>query len=445
MKCFKWTAFVFIVILVSACSANHKSIYRHEAVTKNSSLTSVDAKQRAVISTTSGGVRQFCSEPSPDVFSVVAQALSAGGVFGNAAESASIEAALNIAFSDSEQGSTIPRTQTINMLRELMFRTCERHLNGAYNSLEMSVQAIRDQRLMVSILAIEQITGAISPKPLLVGAMGSSAAGPGDVAIVRLDDALKAKSAAEINHDKAKKDLSLLNGEDKECDDIAEAAEKVEDLTEDQKDKKPKCDEARMNLVSAEELLKEKADHYADLRRLATVSGLSASTDGTVSVPGGLDRAHSESVVDVAETVKQIVELNFDKDTEVTIFCFKALTSIEMRKIEPSALTSLQGSCIGYLGGRVELAEQDLREEIRSSQKRMERESRELFDRQWNRLKQLFDNGKKKDFIEALQRELITPERGKANCFEDVDTKDEYLGCFAALPFRLQRNLPEVE
>lgn len=182
--------FILATFLLSACSANHNSIYRNEKIPDEDSVISIDAKQRIIISNKKNKIRQFCSEPSPDVFTVVAQALSAGGSFGKSAEPASIEAVLNLAFSSAEQGSTIPRTQTINMLRELMFRTCERYLNGAYNGFEMSVQAVRDQRLMVSILAIEQITGAVIPKPIVISASGASSAKCGDEAIVRLDDAV---------------------------------------------------------------------------------------------------------------------------------------------------------------------------------------------------------------------------------------------------------------
>lgn len=135
--------------LLAGCSANHKSIYRHESVASGSSITLTDAKQRTILSNVRVGggtsadeaqVRRFCAEPSPDVF---AQSLSAGGTFGQQADPKAIELALNAAFALSEQGSTIARTQTITMLRELMYGTCERHLNGSIASLELPPQAIR--------------------------------------------------------------------------------------------------------------------------------------------------------------------------------------------------------------------------------------------------------------------------------------------------------------
>jgi len=434
----KITLLLVIAVMMSACSANYKSIYRHKAVTDSSSITSFDSKQRAVISTTRDDVRHFCSEPSPDVFSVIAQALSAGGVFGKSAKPASIEAAF--------------RTQTINMLRELMFRTCERHLNGAYTSLEMSVQAIRDQRLMVSILAIEQITGAVTPRPVIIGAIGSSSAGSGGSAIVRLDDALKAKKAAEESHNRAEKAFNEMNGEEGECDTISETVEKDEALTEEQKTKQPNCNEARTTLASAKKVLSENTDHYSDLKRLASVSGVAASAYVRSSTSGGLDRAHAGTIVDVAGSVKEIVQLNFDRDTEVTIFCFKALTGSELDKIEESARISLHNSCLGYLQERVNLEqqrvlleEQRVEEEIQDSRERMATESRRQFERQWPKLEPLLSGNDKIKFIDALRRKLIVPLKSKADCFMKAESKEGYFLCFDDLPFSLRRSLSEIK
>src|SRR5579859_462494 len=81
---------------LGACAANRYSIYRHQTLGDDlPSATLVDAKQRAIIATTvpipakdgalSAGDRLVvCAEPSPDVFSVLAQAASGTGSFGQA-------------------------------------------------------------------------------------------------------------------------------------------------------------------------------------------------------------------------------------------------------------------------------------------------------------------------------------------------------------------------
>lgn len=448
---FPSTSFIFALVIallvLPGCSANFKSIYRHQNVAEDASITTVDAKQRVILSARRdpASVRAFCSEPSPDVYSVVAQALSAGGALSKSADPATVEAALNLAFSDAEQGSTIPRTQTINMLRELMFRTCERYLNGAYDEFEMSIQAVRDQRLMVSILAIEQLTGAVTPKPVVIGASGTSTSGLTDAAIVRLDDALKARKAAEESHAKAEKAFNELNGEEKQCDAIAEAVKKGETLNDDQKAKQPKCDEARTTLASAQTLLTETTDHYSDLKRLASVAGVTASTAVSSTAPGGIDRAHDESIAAVAQTVERIVGMNHRNETEMMLFCWRALTGDEVNKFQPSAAASLQTSCLEYLDKRVQAERQDLIEEIKASQARMKEADKADFEQQWPALRQLIADGKKDDFIAALKGELIAPLHFKADCFADASSESEVFACFEALPASLKRDLPGVE
>lgn len=230
---------------LAGCSANHNSIFRlNDLKDAPATVITIDAKQRSILvahrllkdgKPDPNSVRAFCAEPSPDVFSVIAQSLSAGGSFGKSANPASMEAALNLSYGSAEQGSTIPRTQTINMLRELMFRTCERYLSGGYDATELSLQAIRDQRLMVSILAIEQLTGAVTPKPVMISATGSGGAGASGEAIVRLDDARKDRDKAAGAFASASTAYEQVNGTDKVCDAIED--KKEDELTDAQKAK----------------------------------------------------------------------------------------------------------------------------------------------------------------------------------------------------------------
>jgi len=189
-----WSRIVPVgVALVLGGCAN----YIHEVdKVSGAQVISLDAKQRAVLTSErpdtrvvrrADGTREkefvatyrvFCTEPSPDVFSVLSQALSASGSLGR--DAASANAAVQAAFGSTETGSTIPRTQTINMLRELMYRTCERYISGALDELQFPVQAVRDQHLMVSILAIEQLTGVVTPPTvMLTGTANASGAAPG--------------------------------------------------------------------------------------------------------------------------------------------------------------------------------------------------------------------------------------------------------------------------
>ncbi|PWR23024.1 hypothetical protein [Zavarzinia compransoris] len=167
---------------LAGCDANFNSIYRSNTLDGDGAeIVLIDAKQRSILTATvptevkvtrardvfgaipgqtetqTVAIQRFCAEPSPDVFSVLAQSYSGALGFGQATDPKTLEVALRAAFSRAENGSTISRTQTINMLRELMYRTCERYMGGGYDELELSIQAVRDQRLIVSILAIEQL------------------------------------------------------------------------------------------------------------------------------------------------------------------------------------------------------------------------------------------------------------------------------------------------
>ena len=189
---FKYSTAIFAVLMLTGC-AELNSIHRHGHLTQTGQIDFIDAKQRGVfvipehkyvheltknangklvkkldkngnyipiISSTS---YKMCSEPAPDVFSVYANSAAAkvaaqkgegfNGSFG---------------MSSAEAGATIERTQVIIMLRESMFRTCERYMNGALDATQMNIQTARDQRMMVATLAIEQLTGVVKRRPTIL-------------------------------------------------------------------------------------------------------------------------------------------------------------------------------------------------------------------------------------------------------------------------------------
>ncbi len=133
-------------------------------------VVTIDAKQRHLLinperNNASPVGWRMCSEAAPDVFSVFA---ASGALEGN-------KDGGKAGFAGSETGATIERTQTINLLRESMYRTCERYLSGAIDKRTFIVQAARDQRSMVAVLAVEQLTGAIRAKPTIITGPGTSA------------------------------------------------------------------------------------------------------------------------------------------------------------------------------------------------------------------------------------------------------------------------------
>ena len=325
--------------LLGGCTANQKAIHKIDRVTgKGATVISVDAKQRAIIAgpaiettvtttRTDGAIshqtsvttqqRRFCSEPSPDVYSVVAQALSAGGTFGQAADPRSIELALDAAFSSSENGANIARTQSVNLLREVMFRTCERYLNGAIGELEMSVQAARDQRIIVSILAIEQLTGVVMPRPVVIGSSGNAGAGMTSEAILAYEDARKSLEIAEKALPLAQANFDATNGNDKICD-----ADPVAD------DNKAKCKQARDALSKAKDDRSAAAERYRVVSALALRGGAGASTvtSAAFGEPSPATQAlQAQNVQSISDTVRRIVAMNADTD-EFLFFCIRTFS-----------------------------------------------------------------------------------------------------------------------
>ena len=171
------------------------------------------------------------------------------------------------------------------MLRELMYWTCERYLSGGYDPTELSLQAIRDQRLMVSVLAIEQLTGAVTPKPVVIGAAGSGGAGITGDALVRLDDARQARDKAISTYESANTAYEQANGTDKVCEAIACKSEA--DLSGAQKAKVKPCAEGKTAKDKALADRKARTATYQELSTLAQAGGVSVAT----TLPAGVDDA----------------------------------------------------------------------------------------------------------------------------------------------------------
>ncbi|MBF9152516.1 hypothetical protein [Novosphingobium jiangmenense] len=151
---------------------------------------------------------RLCAEAAPDVFSALATSAS-----GEASTDGKTSFGAKFGLSSAETAATIGRTQAINMLRESMYRTCERYLSGAISKTIFVTQAARDQRSMIAFLAIEQLTGAVKPPATIIsGPATSSALGAGAEAVKLVADfrksaidAATAQSKAQTDYDAALK------------------------------------------------------------------------------------------------------------------------------------------------------------------------------------------------------------------------------------------------
>lgn len=165
-----------LCLVFTGCSPYYTNQVSHPVW--DSSTIFVDGKQRAVMTgaierweqktdedtTRTWESRRVCAEPSPDAISALSSSISL-------AVDADNENSLQIAQGLSEAASYIGlRTQSIQLLRDGMYRTCEAYLSGAISPGSYSLMMENYQRYMVGILAIEQLTGTIKSPPVAISA-----------------------------------------------------------------------------------------------------------------------------------------------------------------------------------------------------------------------------------------------------------------------------------
>lgn len=365
--------FYFVAIITSllcACSANHYSIHeKYELKDDSSTAIAVDAKQRFLLSsiatktteTTTGQqsksteiYRRFCTEPSPDVFTVLSQAASGSGSFGQTADPKSINVALQAAFTNSETGSTISRTQTVNMLKEMMYRTCERYLNGQISELEYPIIAARDQRIMTSILAIEQLTGTLQQRPVIIAATGNASTGQSTTdAINSLENAKKDVDDKITALATAKKELSDIDKPEGTC--KAMLDKKADEVkTDEDKAKLKECSNKNTNITKAETELKASKTYYDTITILAVKPGPSSATVGAqtfyqsslTEIDKQIEQFRLQNIQSVANAIDNIVARSFDQNDETSFFCYRA--------IDKNINNEVSKSCVQYVLAKVD-------------------------------------------------------------------------------------------
>ena len=185
---------VFVgVALMTGCSANWNSAYRTTDYAGGGKGVLIDIKQRAILSS-KVGEQVFCAEPSPDSLS-------------------SYAAALNVSYKDIAEASggvgesaafVGLRTQTIQLLRDSLYRLCESYMSGVIDRTKYAFLMSRYQKNMVALLAIEQLTGAARPQPIYVNSpeitISNDTSQPeGGVAQSASTTTIKGSSVATIN------------------------------------------------------------------------------------------------------------------------------------------------------------------------------------------------------------------------------------------------------
>ncbi|MCG7964150.1 MAG: hypothetical protein N0E54_15730 [Candidatus Thiodiazotropha taylori] len=268
----------------------------------------LDAKQRIAVSKAFGA---FCAEPSPDALSAYAAAL--GGSVTSPGKSS-----VDLASQFGEGTRSIGlRTQSIQLMRDALYRVCEAYYSKALNSAQVMALHQRYQDILIGTLAIEQITGAVQAATGYITASGkASASGQQKQLQAELDEAKK-------NHEEKQETQKTLAAEKEKL--VKDIESKETELTQLKKVYKEqvlysKWEEAEKTKKTAE-TEKEKAD---GLKSIAQVdvnilkSDLMAFDLDLAKLKKALDTSAEEA--ERANLQKQIDALNKqieEKQTEL--------------------------------------------------------------------------------------------------------------------------------
>lgn len=166
------------LLILSACDANFHSIYRTTpsgTATPHSQVVITDAKQGITVMNYDDETDMFrvCAARSPDVFSALTTAFHGDA---SAEVFQKFAAAISGSGTSAESASAFGlRTQLTQSQMELLYQLCLNSLNGTLSPDQLATEIHRYQNTMVTMLAIEQVTGYA--RPSLVAPGGQSAVG----------------------------------------------------------------------------------------------------------------------------------------------------------------------------------------------------------------------------------------------------------------------------
>lgn len=305
------------VVSLSGCG-NWDAVHKDHDFSGNNSVT-LDIKSRAIISNDldtekayakdginykeKGTLTRVCAEPSPDALTAYAAQLST--------QKESKEN-LALGIDGSYQGSAAfvgMRTQTVQLLRDQLYRLCEANMNGWIDQSKYEMLVTRNQRYTLALMAIENLAQA-TQVPVVTLTPSSSTA---------LYQNWKNASEALAKAETEKKELEKLP-----------AAEKT---TEENKKKLADIDKSIA-------LYKEWEN-----------SAKSALISGTTSIQTGTTRSSSINS-DAVTAIKEITNSLINSD-DSGYLCFNLINDISKGGGTPAsgAQTELYNYCTKALAG----------------------------------------------------------------------------------------------
>lgn len=302
--------FLLNFILLSVGCGNFNSVYRNFNVDDGTGAM-VDIKQRAVIAsrrtttegTTTTSQTIVCAEPSPDAMSAYAAELAA-----EVDIPAQVTARLAAAFQESASFVGL-RTQSIQLLRDSLYRLCEGYMSGAIDEYQYDTLLRRSQKYMVALLGIEQLTGAIRAPSVTINTQGSAEV---------------ARSLPEMK--------SEIEGIEKETKDLQKKKEAEGVSEEDKKEIQNKIDSLNLDKEALETGIKNARDLVATGSATAIVSDVGLSSQRS-----------DEHILAVSKMVEKIV-LKIVNTDDTGQLCWARLNNPTNRPDSP-----LNAQCVNYI------------------------------------------------------------------------------------------------
>ncbi|MBL0727162.1 hypothetical protein [Piscinibacter sp. HJYY11] len=323
----------------------HLTTYNKPVDLRSGSLA-IDVKQRVVFSQQTIGREGatstvVCAEPSPDALTV----LGASGALSISA----LEKGGNVGASLAETGAFVGlRTQSIQLLRDAMYRLCEGYAGGAISPPDYAAMQRRYQSTMMGLIAIEQLTRpVVAGQALLTNAASAQAgASAGDAAVDKAEAGVKSASdsslAAKSETDKATARLEKAKG------DVASLSKQLA-----MEKAKPKPDEAAIKSLVDQQPAADKevrdaelalvdarrreaaADENlgrarAQLRDAQTRVVTSASGGGALAAVAQSTAASADSLTTGVTAIVEEINRSYTKDTCITLM-------VELARPQPAA------------------------------------------------------------------------------------------------------------
>lgn len=361
--------------LGSGCA--YLTTYTRSIDLQGTNSVAMDVKQRVVISQRRPGdagpsgeskeptTTVVCAEPSPDALTVLGASGGLSFSDGLAEKSANLSAAL------SESGAFVGlRTQSIQLLRDAMYRLCEGYAGRAVDGDEFASMQRRYQSTMMGLIAIEQLTRPVvaGQAALASSATASAGAGAGDAAVkaaqedvdkkqAAADEAREAATRAEAAQREAQQKVdanlsSLKAAEAKKDPSVDSLKAEAATLAKTRDDAQLESHIAKDKQRAADEALRRAKSALTTARTAS-----SASAAGTAQL-GGIGKAVTDSTAELAEGVTDIVkEINYSYTREGCLTLVTQLARGDSSKPPPLVTymkSSRSGAATAGAGGAPE-------------------------------------------------------------------------------------------